>query len=80
MIRVFFLVLPLGLSACTASVSTFSADFSAPPANASEARAACDAELRGRSTTSQITIGPGGGASTTRERMDVCLKRYGYGF
>ena len=72
--------LPLALAGCSASVTTFSGDISAPPPPSSpaEARAYCDAEIRGRSTTHEIAIGPDGGARTTREKMSLCLQRYGF--
>ena len=72
------LLLPLALAACSASVTTFSGDISAPPSSPAEARATCDAEIRGRSTTHEIAIGPDGGARTTREKMSLCLQRYGF--
>lgn len=77
MIRLAILCLSLALCGCTASVSTFSADFSAPSAGESEAGATCAAEMRGRAATGSVTIGPGGGADVTRERMNLCLQRHG---
>ncbi|OJY32435.1 MAG: hypothetical protein BGP06_04355 [Rhizobiales bacterium 65-9] len=77
MTKLAVLCIALALCGCTASVTTFSADFSSPPREG-DARAACAAELRGRSATSQITIGPGGGASAPREQMSLCLRRRGY--
>ncbi len=74
------ILLPLALAGCSASVTTFSGDISTPPppTNAAEARAYCDTQIRGRSTTHEIAIGPNGGARTTREKMDVCLRQFGF--
>ncbi len=77
LIRPALLLLPLALAACSASVTTFSGDISLPRTLA-EARATCDAEIHGRSKTHEIYLGPGGGARTIREKMDLCLEHYGF--